>query len=141
MNVSVAYLVLEISIKMYFLSYCNFCEFVTFFTKKKERKLVKWRQVIFRDGDQEKMWFECNFLWIEPPKKCNRITSFLSPHCEKWLAAVWRVFFFFFLVKKGTNSRKLQFEGKNTFIDISGTRSATNTYNTSSATNTYNTSF
>ena len=43
------------SVKLQFLRICNF------FHEKK--KLVKQRQVIFRDGSQEKMWFYCNFLW------------------------------------------------------------------------------
>ena len=45
--VSVAYLVLKISIKMYFLSNCNFREFVTFFTKKTRQTVAshfsRWR--------------------------------------------------------------------------------------------------
>ena len=100
MYVSVADLVPEISIKVFFPSNCNFLEFVPFFTrKKKEKNSSNSGKSFFTMAAKKRCDSIAIFLVVQFIKNCTRITSFLGRHREKWLAAIWQVFFLFFREK------------------------------------------
>ena len=99
------------SVKLQFSWICNFFH---------EKQLVKQQQVIFRDGGQEKMWFYCNFFGGSIHKKLHSNHIFSWSPSRKMMCRHLTSFFSFFFMKKVTNSRKLQFEGKYIFIDILG---------------------
>ena len=83
-----------LSLKLQFSWICTF-----FHEKKKEKNSSNSGKSFFTMAAKKRCDSIAIFLVVQFIKNCTRITSFLGRHREKWLAAIWQVFFLFFREK------------------------------------------
>ena len=97
------------SVILQFLRICNF------FHEKKRKKTCQMAASHFSRWRPRKDVIRVQFFMNWTTKKIA-----IESHCEKWLAAVWRVFFFFFSREKRYKFKKIAIWGKKHFYRYFG---------------------